>query len=172
MSHNKKNGSIMLSLNQLVDLFYVSRFNRDNLHSLEDGEDIDDSRKHRIYNKSSVKELMALFVDFFEWVINAKNISKVRITNDITLIRESTLPKIRRANAFEEKAIKNGSKAGEYYITHGKYIWRLWIDGETYKKMSELRINDPEFIAEIEKLTPVMEEKNKDVRAKNKSKST
>lgn len=165
---NKKNGSMYVTRNHLVDMFYVSRFNRDNLHDLVEGEDIDNSRHYRLYNKSDVKELMSLFFSFFEWVINAKNLSKIYLTDDITLIRESTLPRVKYATMVDEQHMPDECRAGEYYITRGRYIWRLWIEGETFQKMKELYSVDPEFIKLREDLIPEMEEKNKNAKQKNR----
>ena len=164
---SKKNGSRFITLSQLVDMFYVSRFNRDNLHDLVEGEDIDNSRKYRIFNKADVKELMEVFCDFFEWVINAKNIGKIYITKDISLVRESTLPRLKYATGMDEVYLPNECKAGEYYITHGRYMWRLWIEGDTFQKMKELWMKDPEFLKTREELTPEMEERNKNAKSKN-----
>lgn len=163
----KKNGSIYITLNKLVDMFYVSRFNRDNLHDPAEGEDIDNSYKYRIYNKKDVKEMLAIFAEFFGWAINEKNISKLYITKDITLYRESVPPKIKYATKMDE-VFKHGEvKAGDYYLTPGKYMWRLWIEGDTLDRMRELQESDSEFIRIKEELTPEMEEKNKNAKSKD-----
>lgn len=166
---NPKNGSKYITLIQLIDMFYVSHFNRDNMHDLAEGEDIDDSHLYRIYNKSDVKELMALFFQFFEWAINEKNIGKVYLTKDITLVRESTLPRVKYATVIDEQHLPGECKAGEYYITRGRYVWRLWIDGETFSKMKELQSRDPEFAKLREDLIPEMEEKNKNAKHKDRN---
>ena len=163
----KKNGSSYVTLNQMADMFYVSRFNRDNLHDPAEGEDINDSRKYRIYNKKDVKELLAVFAEFFQWVINEKNISKIYFSKDITMVRESTPPKIKYATGMDEVYLPGECKAGEYYITTGRYVWRFWVEGETFQKMRELWKNDSEFLRIKEELTPVMEEKNRNVKAKD-----
>lgn len=163
----RKNGSQYITLNKLVDMFYTSRFNRDNMHDVAEGEDIDNSIKHRIYNKKDVKEMLAIFAEFFEWAINSKNISKLYITKNITLYRESVPPKIKYATKMDE-VFKHGEvKAGDYYITPGKYLWRLWVEGEALDEMRKLQDTDSEFIRIKEELTPEMEEKNKNVRAKD-----
>lgn len=166
---SKKNGSKYITLSKLVDMFYVSHFNRDNLHDLLDGEEYDNSRKYRLYNKVDVKELVDLFLEFFEWAINAKNISKIYLTRDITLIRESTLPRIKYATEMDVACTPDDCKVGEYYITRGKYMWRLWIEGDTFQKMKELWQKDPEFINKREELTPELEEKNKNAKSKNRN---
>lgn len=165
---NAKNGSIYITLNQLVDMFYVSRFNRDNMHDVAEGEDIDNSRQHRVYNKSDVKELLSLFSEFFCWAINEKNISKIRVCDKLSMVRESSLPKLKYATAFDELCSPGQCKAGEYYITNGRYSWTLWFDGDTFQKMKDLWMNDPEFLAKKEELKPQMEEKNKNAKEGNK----
>lgn len=165
---SKKNGSRYVTLSQLVDMFYVSRFNRDNLHGLDEGEDIDNSRKHRVYNKSDVKELMIVFMEFFEWVVNEKNLGKIYLSDNVTLVRESTPPRIKYATKMDELCKpEGGCKAGEYYVTCGRYVWQMWLEGDAFKKMKELWMKDPEFTDIREKLIPEMEEKNKNAKSKD-----
>lgn len=164
----KKNGSVYITLNTLIDMFYVSRFNRDPMHDPGEGEDIDNSYKHRIYNKGDLKELMVLFMSFFEKAINDRNIGKIYLTKDITLIRESSLPRIKYANTMDEMYQPN-CKAGEYYITQGRYVWHMWLEGETFEKMREISSNDPEFVKKRQELIPVLEEKNKNAKSKNRN---
>lgn len=168
---NKKNGSLYVTLGHLIDMFYVSRFNRDNKHDPAKDEDIDNSYKYRIYNKSDVKELMKLFMDFFEWVINEKNIGKIYLSKNLTLLRDVTLPRIKYANAMDAKYNPECTE-GEYYITHGRYEWRLWLDNEAYDKMREIVVKDPELIKRTEELIPLLEEKNKNAKSKSKDKPT
>lgn len=157
----------MVTMGKLVDMYFVSRFNRDNLHDPAEGEDIDNSRLHRIYNKKDIKELMSSFCEFFEWVINEKDISKIYISKNMSLIRESSPPRLKYATKFDEICTNNQCKAGEYYITNGRYNWKLWVEGETFEKMKNLWMRDPEFIRMREELVPEMEEKNKNARKDN-----
>lgn len=157
---NKNNGSRYFTLNSLVDRFYTSRFNRDNKHGLSEGEDIDNSKIHRIYNKGDVKDLLHSFFDFFEWVINAENISKVYLTRNLLLERESKMPTVRRANIVDELRSPNRAKAGELYVTRGKYIWTLWLSGDAYEKMRELQHKDPEYMAKYAELQKSVDERN------------
>ena len=168
---NQKNGSLYITLSQLIDVFYTSRFNRDSLHSLVEGEDIDNSIKHRLYNKRDLKELMPLFIEFLEWVINEKNLGKIYLSKDLTLVRESTLPSLRYTTKFDEKAFKR-NKEGEYYISTGKYRWMMYVTGDTFAKMKELWLKDPQFEEIIKELTPKMEEKNKNAKPKDPDKPT
>lgn len=163
---NKKNGSRYVTLSQLVDMFYVSRFNRDNLHGLDEGEDIDNSRKHRIYNKSDVKELMEIFFEFFEWAVNEKNIGKIYMTKNISFIRNSIMPRLKYATKMDEICLYGGGcKAGEYYITNGRYTWQMYVEGDMYQKMKELWEKDPEFVQKKKELIPELEEKNKNAKS-------
>lgn len=162
---NPKNGSIYISMNHLVDMFYTSRFNRDNMHDLAEGEDIDNSTKHRIYNKGDVKELMSLFGEFFEWAINAKDLGRIYLSKDTMLVRETVLPRVKYATVMDEYHLPGECKAGEYYITPGRYTWKLWVTGEPFKEMKNLWLRDPEILKRKEELIPEMEEKN----AKKKS---
>ena len=91
---NEKDGSLYLSVKQLASLFFRSRFNRDNLNDLMKDEDIDDSSHSRIYNKKDIEELSALYAEFFEWVINAKNVSRIYITPNVVLKRTKKLPRL------------------------------------------------------------------------------
>ena len=167
---NQKNGSKYFTLNRLVDRFFKSRFNRDNLHDAAEGEDVNNSKLYRLYNKQDLLDISQLFAEFFEWVLNEENISRLYISNDLTLIRESTLPRVKYATPVDEMQLPGECKAGEYYITRGRYIWRMWVEGETFEKMKELSRRDPEFIKIREELIPEMEEKNKNVRERSKDK--
>lgn len=170
---NKKNDSLRVTIPQLVDMFYRSRFNRDPLHGVATGEDIDNSTRHRIYNKKDINELMKLFAEFFEWVINAKNISKIYCTQNMHLDREPKYPMVKYATGLDERYTNNECTAGEYYITNGRYNWRLWLTGEPFEEMKKLWLNDPEFQQMKIDLIPLLEEKNKNVRErKNKDKSS
>lgn len=166
---NPNSGARYVTLNQLVDMFYVSRFNRDNMHDLAEGENIDDSHKYRLYAKKDLKELIPLFVDFFQWVINEKNLGRIYLTDDIKLIRESTMPRLKYATGFDEQYDPTQCKAGEWYVTNGRYVWRLWIEGDTFKKMKELWMKDPEFIKKRAELRPEMEERNRNAKSRNKN---
>lgn len=168
MPTSKKNGSKYLSLSQIVDGFYPSRFNRDNLCDPDKGEDIDNSIKHRLYNKKDVKELMGLLAQYFEWAINTKNISRVYLTDNIMLIRDSKLPRIKYATDIDVKCLgEDKCKPGEYYITDGNYAWSMWLTGDAYKAMQALRDSDPEFIQVKKELQPLLEEKNKNAKSKD-----
>lgn len=163
---NKKNGSQYWTLNNLVDKFYTSKFNRDNMHDPAPGEDINDSRLYRIYNKSDVKDLIHLLADYFEWAIGEENVSKLYITDNITLERETRLPTVRRANIVDElrspERVKTGEiKAGKLYVTRGKYAWVMNLTGGTFQKMRELQYKDPEFIEKYEELQKSVDERNK-----------
>ena len=155
-----KSGGLYVTLNQLVKMFYVSRFNRDNMHDPAENEDIDNSRKYRIYNLVDVKELLNVFIEFCEWAFNEKNISRLYLSPNLTLNRESLGPKLKYATGLEEMYTNMGYKNGEYYITDGKYNWVLNVKGEPYTKMKELWLKDPVFAQKKEELRPIMEEKN------------
>ena len=167
----KKNGSVTITGKQLAYMFYRSKFNRDNLCGTEDGEDINDSCKHRLYANNDLKEIMNLFFDFLTWALTSKNISRVNFTNGMSLIREETEPRVKYITRYEQNVIKNGRKAGEYYITNGRYEWKLWFGGQSFEDLKNLWMNDPCFIKKREELAPILEEKNKNVREKNKDKS-
>lgn len=166
---NKKDGSIYLSIKQLAEKFFYSRFNRDNMHDPAPGEDIDNSKLYRIYNKADIVELIELFMQYFEWAINAENISRVYLTDNIMLRRDSTYPKIKLATPVDANRLSKLCKAGEYYITRGRYNWTMWLDGDAYQKMIELKLADPEFNRIIKELTPELEVKNAERRNKDKS---
>ena len=158
---NKKNGSQYWTLNSLVDRFYTSRFNRDNMHDPAEGEDIDNSRMYRIYNKSSIKELLHTFFDFFEWVINEENLGRIYLSENMTLMRESKMPQIRRANIVDVLRSPDRAKEGELYVTRGKYIWTLFLSGNAFSRMRELQFRDPEFKEKYDELEIEAAERNK-----------
>lgn len=158
---NKKNGSQYWTLNALVDRFYTSRFNRDNMHDPAVGEDIDNSRLYRIYNKRDVKELLHIFFDFFEWVINEENLGKIYLTDNLTLVRESKMPTIRRANIVDVLRSPDRAKEGELYVSRGKYLWTLFFSGEAFSRMRDLQFQDPEFKERYDSLEKEANERNR-----------
>lgn len=166
MPINKKNGSRYVSIKQLVDIFYTSRFNRDQYHGLAEGEDIDNSRLYRLYNKSDLLELMELLAQFFEWAIIEKNIGKIYITKDLCLIRESSKPRLKKANFIDVQRLGDKVEDGKYYITSGKYKYSLFFTDEAFERLKKLQENDIEFIQTIEELKPLLEEKNADANSK------
>lgn len=157
-----------MTVNMLVDMFYTSRFNRDNKHDPAEGEDINNSRKYRLYNKKDVKELLALFCEFFQEALVEENLGKVYITDDLTLVRDATMPRPKYATTFDENYNPELCKAGEWYVTTGRYNWKLYVDGDTFKKLRQLWLKDPVLIEKREELKPVVEEKNKNAKSKNK----
>lgn len=163
---NEKDGSLYLSVKQLASLFFRSRFNRDNLNDLMKDEDIDDSSHSRIYNKKDIEELSALYAEFFEWVINAKNVSRIYITPNVVLKRTKKLPRLKLANMFDQVRLPGIATAGEYYITKAKYYWEMELTGDAQKKMIEVKEKDPEVIAAREELKPQLEEKNSQCKKK------
>ena len=148
------------SLKNLVHRFYTSRFNREPDCDLAEGEDIDNSRKFRMYNKGEVLELLELFCDFFQWVIVEENISKVYLSKDIYLIRESILPRVKRATQVDCICVGGDLNIGDYYVTHGKYTWKMWIGGDVYKRLKELASKDPQMIELRKEFDVIAEEKN------------
>lgn len=167
---NKNNGSKYWTLGELADRFYTSRFNHDEMHDWGEDEDIDNSRQHRLYNKGDTKNLIKKFAAYFEWVLCEENLSRIYITDNITLIRESKLPKVRRANRTDVIRRKGDVKAGEYYVTQGKYSWLMWTKGELMDRMREVQAKDPEFIERVEIKKIEAEERNKEIRNANESK--
>lgn len=158
---SKKNGSKYWTLNRLVDRFYYSRFNRDNLHDPAEGEDINNSRSHRLFNKTDIKELLHLFFDYMEWAIPEENLSRIYLTDNMMLERTSRLPTVRRANIVDEIKTKGEKKSGELYVTYGRYIWTVEMTGDLWERQREVQAKDPEFIAKREELQKSVEERNR-----------
>ena len=164
MSVHNKSGASKVTINWLVDRFYTSRFNRDNMNSLSPGEDINNSRKHRLYNKKDIKDVISLFAEFFAWVITEENICNVSIVSGLNLIRDSQIPRIRKATKVDKRMMNTVGEdvtPGKYYVTRGRYSWRMWLSGDMYKNMMRLWEKDSERIEAIERLVPEMEEKNR-----------
>lgn len=162
---NEANGSHYWNLNQLAHRFYYSRFNRDNMHDPKEGEDINNSRMYRLYNKSDIKELLHSFAEFLEWVIPEENLGKIYLTDNMVLVRRTQYPYIKRANDVIAAATQRGGRepmiSGRSYIFSGKYVWNLDMSGELAEKMEEVMSKDPQFMAFKEKLQKELEERNK-----------
>ena len=152
-------------------MFYRSKFNRDNLCGPEEGEDIDNSCRHRLYRKEDLTEIVTQFFDFLVWALTTQDIGRVSFTDNMDLFRDDTEPRVKYATKFDEKAIKNGSKAGEYYITPGRFEWKIWFKGQAFDDLKNLWLNNKAYQAKREELKPLLEEKNKIAREKNKAKS-
>lgn len=163
VAQHRKDGSKSLTLKQLVGIFYTSRFNRDNFHDPAPGEDINHSIKYRMYNKSDVLELMRIFVDFLEDAFISENISKIMLSKELVLRRETRMPRIKRANQCDitNRKSDDGLKVGELYVTRGKYIWYLDFDGELLEKSRKIRDADPEIIKKKKELLKEIDERNK-----------
>lgn len=160
---NKENGSQYWTLNYLGHRFYYSKFNRDNLHDLKEGEDINYSRMYRLYNKTDIKELLHHLADYLEWALVEENLGKIYITDNIELVRKPVLPYVRRANQIEEIVTKGGRKAGICYLNSGKYTYQLTVAGDLEEKLADLAEKDPQFIKKKEELQSVLEERNKGI---------
>ena len=163
----QQNGSKYVTLRQLVKKFYVSRFNRDNMHDPAEGEDINNSRKYRIYNMCDVQELLETFISYCEWAVNEENISRINLSTNLILIRESVDPKLKYVTALDSMYTRKDCEKGQYYITDGRYDWTLCVKGEPLTKMKELWMKDPTFIKKKEELKPIMEERNKNAKSKH-----
>lgn len=157
---NKVNGSIYVGMKELAEFFYKSRFNRDPLCDPDEGEDIDDSNKHRIYTKSDLIDVITRFGEFFEWAINAKNISRIRFTQDVILVRETRLPWLKKANGFDQVMLPGIAESGKYYLTKAKYLWKLEVNGKAREVMIKLKDRDPEIVAVENELRPQLEVMN------------
>ena len=161
MARKGRNGSDCLTINEVINLFYRSRYNHDPLCDFEEDEDIDDSTRHRLYNKRDIADIMKLFWKFFEELITSNNISKVYLTDKIKFTREIKLPKLKPAN-FVDSLRKYGSvEEGETYITRGKYSWLLWMDMDLMDKLHDMLVKDPEYIAAYEQKKKELEERKK-----------
>lgn len=158
---NKKNGAAHWSLARLVDRFYYSRFNRDNLCGLSEGEDIDNSRQHRLYNKADLEEVFKLFFEYLEWAIIEENLGKIRLTNNMDITRTSSKPKLKRANIVDQIKTKDRVKDREYYVTPGKYKYELNLNGEAWERIKALREKDPELTEIKKNLQKEADERNK-----------
>lgn len=166
-----RKNSKFVTVNMLVDMFYTSRFNRDNMHDLAEGEDINNSRKHRLYNKKDIKELLSHFCEFFQDALISENLGKVYVSEDLTLVRDATMPRVKYANSFDENYNPDICKAGEWYVTTGRYNWKLYVDGETFKQLRQLWRKDPVLMEKREELRPIVEEKNAKLKAEGKNKN-
>lgn len=163
MAQHKKDGSKSLTIKQLVARFYTSKFNRDNLHDPAPNEDINNSMKYRLYNKTDVLELMRIFIDFLEYTFVTDNISKIMLSKDLAMRRETKMPRIKRANKCDitNRKIDDGLKEGELYLTRGKYVWYLDFGGELLESLRKLRDVDPVIIDKKKELQKEIEERNK-----------
>lgn len=169
---NTNNGSNYFTLKELISKFYKSKFNRDNCHDLGKNEDINNSARYRLYAKSDIAEIIQNFAEYIEWAIVEENIGRVCFTKDIRLARKSKLPVIKTANKLGQRLTNGRSSAGEQFVTHGKYIWRLEITGELRKRLKEVENNDPEIKARREELQKEVEERNKNEKAKRGDSAT
>ena len=159
----------------MIDQFYTSRFNRDPAYPLLEGEDINNSKKRRIYSKKELKELAPIFMDFLVWVLLDCNVSKITFSEDLILWRESKLPSIKLANTVSMLNLKRFGmdvQPGEYFITLGKYKWHLMFRNELYDRLRQSMLFDPEFIAKREELTKIVEERNANVHKKREDESS
>ena len=158
---SKKNGSEYWTINALVDRFYTSRFNRDNLHDPSPGEDIKNSRSHRLYNKSDIHDIAHLFSEFIEWVLPEENISKLYLSDNLTLVRKTRYPKIKRANSVDASRLNGKVQIGELYVTRGKYYWVVETGSDFTQIMYDLKNKDPEVAAKYAELEKEVEERNR-----------
>lgn len=167
---NKDNGSEYWTLYKMVKRFYTSRFNRDPYREPIEGEDIDNSTRYRVYGMTAVRELLEIFIQYFQWVIIEENVSKVYLSDDLVLIRESILPRVKPATQVDVFCASGEVKDGDYYVTPGKYTWKMWVQGDTFKGLKELSLKDPQMERLRKELAPIAEEKNNAKRnTKNKS---
>lgn len=169
---DKKNGSTFWTLKELVGRFYKSRFNRDNMHDPKENENIDNSMYYRLYTKGDILEIVQNFAQFLEWVIIEENIGRIYLTDNIKIKRESKMPNIRRANIIDQIKTKGRATIGEQYVTHGRYDWVLEITGDPWYQLRQIQEKDPEFIAKREELQKVVEERNRNEKAKRGDKPT
>ena len=177
---NKKNNPnetvVGWTLNKFINGFYRSRYNRDNMHDLAEGEDENDSKMYRIYNKGDLKDVAEAFLQYLEWLIidSGIGVNRIYLATGISLRRETRLPHINRANEVDIMKRKgdDGVKVGDYYITKGKYTWYLDITGEPFKRMKESQKYDPAFIAKVAELQPIVDERNANANKERENKST
>lgn len=148
------------TIKQLVGRFYRSKYNRDYDVPLAEGEDENDSMKSRIYNKSDIKDLLELFIRFFEWVLVEDNIENVHLSKNMSLMRQAELPKIKMANVVDKRILGDKVEVGKYYATKGKYSWKLWISNELFQSMAELWEGDPDRQRKIQELAEEIEKRN------------
>ena len=148
------------TLNQLVDRFFKSKYNRDPYYPVEESEDINKSTKHRLFNKKAIKELMPLFAEFLEWVLIEDNVSHITVSSNISLVRDCILPMPKVANVVDARILGDRVEVGKYYATRGRYVWKMWITKDLYEKSMELWELDPARIKRAEELVDDIKKRN------------
>ena len=155
------------TLKQIVRRFYYSRFNRDPYEPAVNGEDIDNSRKFRLYNKQDIEEVIKLFVDFLEWALAEDNIEDINLSTNLSLYRDVELPKIKFANEMDRRIKKNIPDGDNYYITSGRYIYRLRYTNEVKDRLHEKWLADPRYLNKVLELEPLCKQKNEEAKKQN-----
>lgn len=160
----EQNGYKQYTFKQIIQKFCYSRFNRDPYVPTAPGEDINNSRRYRLYNKADVMELFSLFVEFLEDLLKTESVEDISISSNLTLYREVELPKIKSVSSMDRKLKPDIPEGDTYYITCGRYEYKLRYSGEVKEKLYEKWEEDPRRKKRVEELLPELEQKNKGVK--------
>ena len=151
-----------LSLNQFIEKFYRSKFNRDDREELCEGEDINNSSKYRIFARADVVELVSMLEEYLEWFLVNENYDYIYLSSNLVLYRDLDFPRIKKANIYDVNiCAQEGVKEGDFYVTHGKYNWMLLPANEIKTSLFKAVEKDVRRNIVADDLRKVAEERNK-----------
>lgn len=149
------------TLKQLASKFYSSRFNRDPYVPVDEDEDINNSRRYRLYNKDDILELSRLFMEFFEELICSENVERVNFSKNFILFRDARLPMIKNVTAMDRAMSPNIPESDKFYISRGRYAYHVDYRNEVREGLDKLWEDDPRRKRRIDELTPECKKRNK-----------
>lgn len=156
------------TMKQLASKFFSSRFNRDPYVPVDEDEDINNSRRYRLYNKDDIIELTRLFVEFFEELICTENIENINFSKNIVLYRDARLPLLKNVTAMDRKVSPDIPEGDEFYISRGRYTYHINYRNEVRDGLDKLWESDPRRKRRLEELIPECKKRNEEVKKSGK----
>ena len=152
------------TMKQIASKFYSSRFNRDPYVPVDEDEDVNNSRRYRLYNKDDIIELTRLFVEFFEDLISSENVESIHFSKNIVLLRDAKLPVLKNVTAMDRKMSPHIPKGDNFYVSRGRYVYQMDYRNEVRDGLDDLWEDDPRRKRRLEELMPECEKRNKEVK--------
>lgn len=157
------------TLKKLLSKFYASRFNRDPYVPADKDEDINDSRRYRLYNKTDIFEIFDQFLKFFEELISTENIEDISFGKNLKLYRDVELPKLKNVTSMDRKFNSSIPEGDAFYVSRGRYVYKMKYLNEVKEGIDNMWNDDPRKKRRIEELIPRCEELNRKAKDGNEN---
>lgn len=135
-AHRKKYPHKKMTLLQLANGLYRSKYNRNMDYPVAANEDVNNSAAHRLYAKDDVVELVKMLGYYLDYALIAEDIETLCLTDNIIIERYAVKPRVRKATGVDVM-FNNSLTKGQYYMSNGRYKFKMKLRNALLLEMQE-----------------------------------